>query len=390
MGMEATKKKNRTPFFAQPAVQTLMASLFCVLFGLVLGFIVLLIIQPGTNPETGSLYAWEAIMAIIKNFFKFSNHASRVKNLGNTLVKTAPLLMCSLSVLFAYKVGLFNIGAAGQFVVGAGASLYLALGLQLPWYVCLLAAAVAGAVWGAISGILKAYRHVNEVISCIMLNWIGLYAVNSLLALVKDPASPYTLKIKENAAASVLPSLGLTKLFPGNKYVTLAIPLAILFAVLVWVVLSKTKFGYELKATGLNKNAAQYCGMREKRNIILTMAIAGALAGIGAGMLYLTGYEEWSCTQASVPAMGFNGIAAAFLGGLHPIGSIFSAFFIQHITSGGAYVDKTMYCSQISDFISAVIIYSCGFVLFIKQNAQRIRNRRIERSLQLTKGGEAA
>ncbi len=181
---------------------------------------------------------------------------------------------------------------------------------------------------------------------------------------------------------------------------TLAIPLAILFAVLVWVVLSKTKFGYELKATGLNKNAAKYCGMREKRNIILTMAIAGALAGIGAGMLYLTGYEEWSCTQASVPAMGFNGIAAAFLGGLHPIGSIFSAFFIQHITSGGAYVDKTMYCSayvdktmycsQISDFISAVIIYSCGFVLFIKQNAQRIRNRRIERSLQLTKGGEAA
>ena len=164
----------------------------------------------------------------------------------------------------------------------------------------------------------------------------------------------------------MLPSLGLGALFNNNQYVGLAIPLSVLMAILVWVVLEKTKFGYELKATGYNKNAAKYCGMAEKRNIILSLMISGALAGMGAAMLYLTGYEQWQCSTSSVPAMGFNGIAAAFLGGLNPIGTVLASFFIQHITAGGAYVDKSMYCAQISDLISALIIYLCGFVLFMK------------------------
>ena len=135
---------------------------------------------------------------------------------------------------------------------------------------------------------------------------------------------------------------------------------------LVWVVLEKTKFGYELKATGMNKNAAKYSGMAEKRNIVVTLMIGGALAALGATMFFLSGYEQWATSQSSVPGMGFNGIAAAFLGGLNPIGTIFASFFIQHITEGGAYVDKTMYSSQISDLISSLIIYLCGFVLFMK------------------------
>jgi simple sugar transport system permease protein len=106
--------------------------------------------------------------------------------------------------------------------------------------------------------------------------------------------------------------------------------------------------------------------MKEKRNIIVTLIIGGALAGLGAALLYLTGIEEWSCSQSSVPGMGFNGIAAAFLGCLNPIGAILSSFFIQHITQGGGYLDKTLYSAQISDLISAIIIYLCGFVLFIK------------------------
>ena len=112
--------------------------------------------------------------------------------------------------------------------------------------------------------------------------------------------------------SAVLPSLGLGKLFNNNQYVGLAIPLSILMAILVWVVLGKTKFGYELKATGFNKNAARYCGMAEKRNVILSLMISGALAGMGAAMLYLTGYEQWQCSTSSVPAMGFNGIAVSY------------------------------------------------------------------------------
>ena len=339
-------------------VQTLLASLICVVLGLLIGFIVLLFI----NPEG----AGEAILAVIKNFLNYSKSATQAKYLGNTLVKTAPLLMCALSILFAYKVGLFNIGAAGQYCAGVALSLYAALAWGWSWLPCMLLAMLGGMVLGAISGLLKSYCNVNEVISGIMLNWIVLYLTNMLLTNVKEDTSPYTYVLAHKNASAVLPSLGLGALFNGNNYVGLALPLSILAAVIVWVVLEKTRFGYELRATGNNKNAAKYCGMAEKRNTILTLVIAGALAGLGASMLYLTGYEQWQCSTSAVPAMGFNGIAAAFLGGLNPFGTILASFFIQHITAGGAYVDKTMYCAQISDLISAIIIYLCGFVLFMK------------------------
>jgi simple sugar transport system permease protein len=238
----------------------------------------------------------------------------------------------------------------------------------MPWIVCLLFAAIAGAIVGSISGALKAYRNVNEVISGIMLNWIMLYLTNMVLSSksVKDPASPYTLKLSMNNPKALIPNAGLHSLFANNRTVTLAVPLAILAAILIWVILSKTKFGYELRATGFNKEAAKYAGMKEKQNIIVTLAIGGALAGVGAAFLFLTGYQEWSTTQTSVPGMGFNGIAATFLGGLHPIGTIFASFFIQSITDGGALINKSVYPSQISDLISSIIIYLCGFVLFFK------------------------
>ena len=107
-------------------------------------------------------------------------------------------------------------------------------------------------------------------------------------------------------------------------------------------------------------------------------------------MFYLTGYEQWQCTSSSVPGMGFSGIAAAFLGGLHPIGTILASFFIQHITAGGAYVDKTMYCAQISDLIAAVIIYLCGFVLFMKYAMKSAIARREEKTIQKAKAAEQA
>jgi len=364
-------KKEKTSLLRNGAVQSLLASLLCILIGLVVGYVALLVINPAG--------AGEAILTIIKNFMTYSKSTAQLKYLGSTLVKTAPLLMCSLSVLFAYKAGLFNIGAAGQYVVGVGASLYCALAWGMPWYVCLLAAIVAGALLGAISGLLKAYCNVNEVISCIMLNWISLYLVNMLLSTVKEEASPYTLTLSSTNPGAIMPSLGLGALFSKNQYVTVAIPLAILVAVVVWVILEKTKLGYELRATGCNKFAAKYCGMKEKENLILTMAISGALASMGAALLYLTGFEQWQCTQSAVPAMGFNGIAAAFLGGLNPLGSILSSYFIQHITNGGAYVDKTMYSAQISDFISALIIYLCGFVLFFKVTLNGYLDRRDEK-----------
>ena len=322
----------------------------------------------------------EAIAAVMKNFLNYSKSATQAKYLGNTLVKTAPLLLCALSILFSYKVGLFNIGAAGQYCAGVALSLYAALAWGWGWLPCMLLAMLGGMVLGAISGLLKSYCNVNEVISGIMLNWIVLYLTNMLLTNVKEETSPYTFVLAHKNPSAVLPTLGLGSLLNDNQYVGLALPLSILAAVLVWVVLEKTRFGYELRATGNNKNAAKYCGMAEKRNIILTLVISGALAGMGAAMLYLTGYEQWQCSTSSVPGMGFNGIAAAFLGGLNPFGTILASFFIQHITAGGAYVDKTMYCAQISDLISALIIYLCGFVLFMKYAMNSAISKREEKA----------
>ena len=222
-----------------------------------------------------------------------------------------------------------------------------------------------------------------------MLNWITLYLTNLILGTVKSPNSPYTMALQGTNPKALLPKMGLDTFFNNEKSVTIAIPLAVIMAVVVWVVLNKTKFGYELKATGNNYNAAKYAGMKENQNIILTMLIAGALAGMGAGLLFLTGIEDWETTISSVPAMGFNGIAVAFLGGLSPIGSILSAFFIQYITTGGGNVDLQVYCSQISSLISSLIIYLCAFVIFFKAFMQKqIAKSDEKKAAKMKKGGE--
>ena len=355
-------KNNKNSLIRSDGFQTLLASLICILGGILVGYAALLIIEPSG--------ASEAIFAVLKSFFRYPGKLM-LKYFGQTLVRTVPLLMCALSVLFAYKVGMFNIGVAGQYVAGACGCLYAALAWHLPWYVCLVIGMASAALLGVISGWLKTACNVNIVISGIMLNWITLYMTNLILGTVKSPNSPYTMALQGGNPGALLPKMGLDKFFNNEKSVTIAIPVAVIMAIVVWVVLNKTRFGYELKATGNNYNAAKYAGMKENRNIILTMLISGALAGMGAGLLYLTGIEDWVTTISSVPAMGFNGIAVAFLGGLDPIGSILCAFFIQYITLGGGNVDLQVYCSQISSLISSLIIYLCAFVIFFKAFMQK-------------------
>ena len=372
-------KKEKISLIRNDGFQSLLASLICILGGILVGYIALLIIEP-----SGAL---EAIIAVLKSFFRYPGKLM-LKYFGQTLVRTVPLILCALSVLFAYKVGMFNIGVAGQYVAGACGCLYAALAWNLPWMPCLLIGMVAAALLGVISGWLKTQCNVNIVISGIMLNWITLYLTNLILGTVKSPNSPYTLALQGVNPAALLPKMGLDKFFNNEKSVTIAIPLAVIMAIVVWVVLNKTKFGYELKATGNNYNAAKYAGMKENRNIILTMLIAGALAGMGAGLLFLTGIEDWETTISSVPAMGFNGIAVAFLGGLSPLGSILSAFFIQYITTGGGNVDLQVYCSQISSLISSLIIYLCAFVAFFKFFLQARIRRSDEKKAAAAKAAE--
>lgn len=363
-------------------VQSFVASVICIVLGLLIGYLALLIIEPSG--------ARKGILDLIKNFMSASSENLKLKLLGNCLVRTAPLLMCSLSVLFSYKVGLFNIGVAGQYTLGAGMALIFALYFHAPWFVCVLAAVFGGALLAAISGLLKAFFNVNEVISGIMLNWISLYFVNIMLSSKTNGTEPGTLKLQAASIGSRMPKIGFLDEIFGNKgYFGIAVPLSIVFAVAIWILLTKTKFGYEIQATGLNKNAAKYCGMAEKRNIVLSLVISGILAGLGGSFLYLTDINQWETSASALPAMGFNGIAAAFLGGLNPIGAIFSSFFIQHITDGGGRLDTKFYFSQISDLISAFIIYLCGFVGFVKymMNKEKIKSSSKAKKQSAGKGG---
>ena len=343
----------------QGSVTSVMAALLCILIGLFVGFLVLLAINPA--------HAWaDGFVRILKGGFHDAPYG-----VGKELANAAPLIMTGLSVGFAFKTGLFNIGAAGQYTLGAYGALYCAIMLKLPWFVCLLAAAILGGLWGAIPGFFKAYFNINEVITSIMFNWIGLYLVNEIIygrgsGVMYDAHNTRTWKLATNAPQAQIPSCGMSELFHTSN-TTIAIFLAIIVAIVVWVVLEKTTFGYELKAVGLNKNAARYAGINEKKNVILSMTIAGALAGFGAGLFYLSGGGEWNpLNSTSLPAMGFNGIATALLANSNPIGTIFSSLFISHISVGGAYLPTKYFPSEIADLISGIIIYLCAFSMLFR------------------------
>jgi len=348
----------------QSSITSVLAALLCVVIGMAVGFLVLLAINPA--------HAWgDGFVRILKGGFYDAPYG-----VGKMLANAAPLVMTGLSVGFAFKTGLFNIGAAGQYTLGAYGALYCAIMLKLPWFVCLLVAAILGGIWGAIPGFFKAYFNINEVITSIMFNWIGLYLVNELVyqngtGPMYDVRNTRTLNLGKSAdyAQSIIPDFGLNKLFQTNS-TTIAIFLA---AILIWVVLNKTTFGYELKAVGLNKSAARYAGINEKKNIILSMAIAGALSGFGAGLFYLSNVGQWNpLNSTSLPAMGFNGISVALLASSNPIGTIFSAIFISHISVGGTFLSTKYYPTEIADLISGIIIYLCAFSMLFRGKIQKM------------------
>ena len=386
------QKRKNTPRLSgvSGGVGTMMASLVCVLCGLAVGFVALLVLGGITMSQNGEEFnlmnllkiTWEqGFKPIVQGgFYAKSNVMGMAVRME--ILQAAPLIMTGLSVAFAYKTGLFNIGAAGQYTVGAFMALYFAIVLKMPWWVCLIASAVGGAIWGAIPGFFKAFLNVNEVITAIMFNWIGLYAVNTLIyqggnGPMFNLKTTKTFTLKESAPQSLLPSFNVTvggKDYFGKMFMpTIGIFIAIAMAVLIWVIINKTTFGYELKACGHNKNAAKYAGINEKTNIVLSMTIAGALAGLGAGLFYLSGSKEWEpLVSTALPATGFNGISVALLASSNPIGCIFSALFISHITVGGGFMTAKLFPSEVSDIISGVVIYLCAFSLLFKGRIMKL------------------
>ena len=374
-------KKERTLW--NDGTKTVAASLLSILMGVVFGGVLLLVVALCLHMPLSS--AWEGFRIVLAGVFNTGRNYDagsaltfgiNARLVGDMLVRATPLIMTGLSVALAYKTGLFNIGAPGQYLMGTAMAIIVALSLDttvipafLVWLLAFLAAIAAGALWGCIPGLFKAYLNVNEVITSIMTNWIAanlvtlLFDGSQFINNVDFGKTGYTLKTSTNGVATA--KLGLD--FGGGN-ANAGILIAILFAAAAYVVINKTTFGYELRACGSNKNAARYAGMNEKRNIVLSMAIAGGLSAAGAALYFLQGDVEfyWH-TSMTLPATGFNGIPVALLASCSPIGCIFSGMFMAYLTISGSQLSTfTAYNEYIANIIIAVIVYLSAFTLFFK------------------------
>ena len=354
--------------FKKDSTKSVVTSLWCGLLGLIFGFLILLFINPSN--------ACFGMTSVLGNYLIFSDTQDRINYFGQTLAKTAPLIAMSLSILVSYKAGLFNLGGSGQYTMGVIAISFLGFALNWPWFIVMIFAMLAGALWSMITGALKVFFNVNEVISGIMLNWIALYIANALLTSNKaiwDPTHSEANIIPMTSNAFI-PQIGLDYVFAGNSIVGLGMILIILIAIMIFIMLKKTNIGYELKVLGLNKDAATYAGINKVKGILIASAISGALAGLAATLNLQNGFTSWKLSTIP-PDIGFQGISSAFLGGLHPIGVIFSSYFIVHITEGGSMITDLGYSPEVSSIMTSVVIYLSGFVFFVKEvlNKQEIK-----------------
>lgn len=333
-------------------------ALIAVFLGLLAG--ALLMALAGNNPFQGYLYLLRGGLM----------NAERI---GNTLATATPLILTGLSVAFAFKTGLFNIGAAGQMLIGGLAATALGLTLDLPKLILLplvlIAATLAGAIWGLVPGFLKTRFNVHEVVATIMMNWIAYWTVYYVIPGYFKGAYLETESRKIPDAAS-LKVAWLTDLFNGS-YINLGFFLALLAVVAIAFLLNRTTSGYELKAVGFNRYAAECAGIHAERNIILSMVIAGALAGLGGAVFYV-GYAS-NMQIGVMPTQGFDGVAVSLLGVNSPWGVLVSAIFFGLLHSGKGFMNAmTRIPPEIADTIIATIIYFAATAVLIERLWERV------------------
>ncbi|MBU1145247.1 MAG: ABC transporter permease [Firmicutes bacterium] len=336
----------------------ILGSVIAILIGFIFGLILMLIVNPSQ--------ALEGFSIIIIGGFN-----EGFESIGNMIYFSVPIILTGLSVAFAFRTGLFNIGATGQLTMGAFTAVYIgvkwsALGEISPilhWGVAILFALIAGAVWGAIPGFLKAYRNVNEVVSAIMLNYVAMYLNTYLIKkYIYNQSYARAMDIKATAAT---PDLNLQYLFP-NTSINAGIIVAIVVVIILYIILNKTTFGYELKAVGFNREASRYAGMNAKRNIVLSMMISGAVAGLAGAMIFLVIGKNLKPENVLL-SEGFTGIAISLLGLSSPFGVLIAGLFFGSLQQGGYYLQLLNFKPEIIDIIIAVIIYVSALGLIIQK-----------------------
>ncbi len=371
-------------FWRKDSCRSAVASVLSIVIGLCAGALVVLLVGifskniPAKTIGEGIQLIFFGLLSTGRDAAGALSFGFNPTSIGNMLFRATPLILTGLSVAVAFKTGLFNIGASGQYLAGTAATLFIALEIPstvlpagLIWVLAFLGGMLAGALWGAIPGALKALLNINEVLACIMTNWIAanlvtwVFDISNLKNTVENTKLGYIYKTSFNGVQT--PKLGLDKIFPDSQ-VNGGILIAIVLAILVYILLNKTTFGYELRACGANRHAARYAGIRDKRSIVCSMAIAGALSGAAGSLYYLSGNTEffWS-TYQSLPAAGFNGIPVALLAVSNPIAVIFTGIFMSMLDIAGLQLTNlTSYNEYITDVIISVIVYLSAFSLVIK------------------------
>lgn len=288
----------------------------------------------------------------------FSSIFSKPKYLVWTLVYASPLIFTGLSVAFSFRTGVFNIGAEGQFVIGGLVACVLGIVLKLPAglhaIVCLVAAAAAGCIWSLIVGVLKVKRGIHEVLSFIMFNWIAFYLSNYVVNLpgIHRDSSEATQDVA--ASARLLMPEGLrSTLDCSNAH--WGIVLAVIAAVIIWVIIEKTTLGYKLKAVGFNSNGAEYGGIDANKSILTALGISGLLSGLG-GAVQVLGMAGRLSQFAGQEGFGFEGITVALIGSSNPIGCIFSGLFYGAMKYGGSKLSIVKAPSEVVDIIMGCIV----------------------------------
>lgn len=309
-------------------------------------------------------------LSVSAAYGRLISSVTSLKGFSYVIVYSVPYIVAGLSVAFSFKTGVFNIGAEGQFVVGSMAAAcvgILAGSLPKPILIplCFLAAMAAGAVWGIIVGVLKTKWGINEVLSMIMFNWIAFYLSNFIAgipAIKNDGTAEATKNISDNASLlfskDFIKSMGLA---PTANWGFLV---AIVVTLIVWFVIEKTTLGYELKAVGANKFAAEYGGINVNRSILTALAISGALAGL-AGALQLMGMGKRISIFSSQEGFGFAGIVVALIGCSNPFGVLVAGTFYGALMYGGSKLNLEGVPTQlISVIVGTVVFFIAISVIF--------------------------
>lgn len=326
----------------------------------------------------------------------FSSIFTSPDNLVQMVINSTPLIFTGLGVAFAFKTGLFNIGGEGQYIFGTVAAVMIGGKLNLPpvihVIVVMLAAAVAGGLCGAFCGYLKAKFGINEVITCIMLNWIALYFNNYIVSLpgIKIPNTEYSFKVKQSAWINILTNWKNTaqgKAFLSHHdtlrtillstSINYGIIIAIVVVIAVWFLLNRTSAGFSLRAVGLNRDAAEFSGINVKRNIVVSMFIAGALCGL-AGAVQVTSTLPYSLsTLSSQPGYGFNGITVALMANSSPVGCIFTSLLLAGLNIGGSTIQMNLGApSEVINIMIGAIVFFVALSAMFSMIADIIKKRR--------------